>query len=116
LRVKAGKAMSMTYESFAAAQSGSPQQVIAEATLHGWTWPALGAVLGLAGGAGCVLCGSIITAATWLTGAAGYGPFLHKLGTILLVLTIPLLLFGGHCLDLIEQQRDREQERRFRDA
>jgi hypothetical protein len=67
-------------------------------------WRRLGSIFGLGGGLACVLFGSIITASTWFMGTVGYEPWLHKLGTLLLVLTIPLLIFGAHCLDLIERQ------------
>ena len=116
LRLGEGKAMSMTYESVETEKSGdSPRKLIAEVHQQGWTWRWVGAVFGLAGGIACVLSGSAITAATWLTGAAGYGPVLHRFGAILLVLTIPLLIFGAHCLDLIEKQKDKERRLRFED-
>jgi CHASE2 domain-containing sensor protein len=83
------------------------------AAKDGWTWRWIGTACGLGGGIACVLLGSLLTAVTWFTGATSYGPFLHKLGTTLLVLTIPLLLFGGHCLDLIEQEKDNARRNRF---
>ena len=106
--------MSMNYRWLKAEENNhSARQTIAETGLRGWTWRRIGAACGLGGGLACALSGSVITAATWLTGAAGYGPILHRLGTGLLVLTIPLLLFGAHCLDLIETQKDRTRKRRF---
>ena len=114
VRVGKGEAISMTYRWLKAEESNhNARQTIVETGLRGWTWRRIGAAFGLGGGLACALSGSVITAATWLTGAAGYGPALHRLGTGLLVLTIPLLIFGAHCLDLIETQKDRARKRRF---
>ena len=105
--------MSMIYRWLKAEENHNARQTIVATELHGWTWRRIGAACGLGGGLACALSGSVITAATWLTGAAGYGPLLHRLGTSLLVLTIPLLMCGAHCLDLIETQKDRARKSRF---
>jgi hypothetical protein len=76
----------------------------AELREHSLTWKGCGAVCGLSGGIIACLFGSLLTVSTWFTGAAGYGSRLHTLGTILLSLTIPLLICGAHCLDLMEKQ------------
>lgn len=65
-------------------------------------WCSLGAVLGLSGGLITALTGSLLTAASWVTPTEGLVSIERTLGTILLVLTIPLLVFGAHCLDLRE--------------
>ena len=91
---------------------GHPRPLLPAAKIvRSWRW--FGATCGLGGGLACVLFGSIITAVTWLIGPASYGPFLRKLGTILLVLTIPLLIFGAHCLDLMERQQHKESAARL---
>lgn len=32
-------------------------------------------------------------------------PWLHAIGLTLLILAIPILILGGHCLDLMDQQK-----------
>lgn len=78
--------------------------VLNELQIHGWTWKSAGGVLGLFGGIISPLLGSILTAISWLTGPVWHGLSLQRYGTVLLFLTIPLLLFGAHCLDLMEKQ------------
>jgi len=71
-------------------------------------WQTVGAVCGVSGGMITALLGALLTAITWLTGAsAGYGLWLHRAGAVLLFSTIPLLIFGAHCLDLMEKHADR---------
>lgn len=106
------EAMSMTYEALKSRgnEKRTPHKLIAESKLHGWTWQACGAVFGLAGGVITVIFGSLLTASTWIVGTEGYGSFLRVFGTVLMVLTIPLLIFGAHCLDLqdkMPKQTDR---------
>jgi len=48
------------------------------------------------------LTGSIITATTWFMGPALH-PWLHGVGTALLITTIPLLILSGYFLDWAEQ-------------
>jgi hypothetical protein len=50
---------------------------------------------------------------TWVAALGGHGPLLHQLGTILLVLTIPLFICGAQCLDMAEQQEHRERQARL---
>lgn len=79
---------------------------------RGWDWCALGAVFGLSAGVIAVTIGSLLTVASWLQSEAG-GSYTKIIGTVLLVLTIPLLIFGAHCLDLMERRKAREREKRF---
>jgi len=71
---------------------------------HGWTIRTGGAACGLCGGIGVALLGSFITAVAWFIGPEWHGHLLQRDGTILLFLTIPLLTFGAHCLDLIDKK------------
>ncbi len=80
--------------------------------VHGWTWRSGGAVCGLGFGIICPLIGSILTAIAWFTGPKWHGLFLQRDGTVLLFLTIPLLIFGAHCLDLMEKQDERVRKSR----
>ena len=74
-------------------------------------WCSFGAVAGLAGGILTALFGSILTALSWF---AGVDAHLEKvLGTVLLVLTMPLLIIGAQCLDSLDKKKDRARETRF---
>lgn len=68
-----------------------------------WGWRAFGALVGLLGGIVAALVGSMFTAISWITGVEGNGAFMQTLGTVFLFLTIPLLVLGAHCLDLLEK-------------
>ena len=107
--------MSMTYEARHSGQhDNNPRRLMAEAKLNGWTWQWLGAVFGLGSGLACVLFDSLSTVVVWFAGTGSHPLLLHRLETALLLLTIPLLMFGAHCLDLIERQKDEEKKLRFR--
>src|SRR5262245_30881175 len=67
-------------------------------------WPVCGAGIGLVGCVISPLLGALLTAVSWIEGNRGYGPLLHKVGTVLFLLTIPLLIFGGYCLDVLEKR------------
>jgi hypothetical protein len=70
---------------------------------------ALGAVGGLIGGIFSGLFGAGFTAASWLTTNQGVRQWLSTAGTALFFLTIPLLIFGGYCMDWME--KDKPQHR-----
>lgn len=89
---------------------GSPRSVINEMRLHGWSWKSGGAVFGLCGGIISPLIGSIFTAIAWCSGPTWHGFAMQRDGTVLLFLTIPLLIFGAHCLDLLGQQEGKGKE------
>lgn len=84
------------------------------AAARAWDLPTLGAIFGLAGGVVCVLFGSIFYAATWVTGTEGAGGHLRLVASVALMLTIPLLVFGAHCLDIAEKRKRAETERRLK--
>ncbi|MGH9855248.1 MAG: hypothetical protein ACREBD_35895 [Blastocatellia bacterium] len=65
----------------------------------------LGAAAGLAGGILAGLFGSFFTAASWFVANEGVGQWLSTTGTVLLFLTIPLIIFGGYCMDWMEKGR-----------
>src|SRR5262249_54267849 len=67
-------------------------------------WPVCGAGIGLIGGVLAPLLGALFTFVSWFEGNSGFGPSLHRLGTISFLLTIPLLIFGGYCLDVLEKR------------
>lgn len=75
-----------------------------------WDWRSIEAVVGLAGGLGVGLSGMALTAVSWFAGEAFYA---RPLGTVLLLMMIPLLVFGAHCLDLTEKTKDAERRSRL---
>ena len=70
----------------------------------------VGAIFGLGGGILAPLIGSIFTAISWFSGPIWHGFAVQRDGTVLLFLTIPLLIFGAHCLDLIDQQAEKARK------
>jgi hypothetical protein len=100
----------MTTESSLAETKLIPRGLSEEVTVHGWTWRASGAVFGLSCGIISPLLGSVLTAIAWFTGPEWHGFFIQRDGTVLLFLTIPLLVLGAHCLDLMDNRtKPREQ-------
>jgi hypothetical protein len=99
----------MTSESSLRAMKRTPRGLVEQLSVHGWTWKTTGAVLGLSCGIISPLIGSILTAIAWWTGPEWQGFSIQRDGTVLLFLTIPLLIFGAHCLDLTDKQ-DKENE------
>jgi len=69
-----------------------------------WTWKAMGAACSFSGGILAALIGSVLTASTWILGAAAH-PWVRGLGTVFLILTIPLLILAGYCMDWMERDR-----------
>jgi len=77
---------------------------------HGWTMKTTGACVGFVGGVIAPLVGLALTALAWFIGD-WHGFHLGRDGTILLFLTIPLLIFGAHCLDLLDKDTQRARGR-----
>ena len=77
---------------------------------HGWTWKSTGACVGLFGGVIAPLFGVALTVLAWIVGD-WHGFHISRDGTVLFFLTIPLLIFGAHCLDLLDNEND-DAERR----
>ena len=65
---------------------------------------ALSACCCFAGGIGAGLIGSVLTSLGWIIGAEVH-PWVRGFGTLLLILTIPLLILAGHCLDRFERSK-----------
>lgn len=79
--------------------------VAAGALLQGrLNWKSYGAVVGLCGGLSAPIVGSFVTVISWLIDPVWHGVSLHAAGTSLFVLTVPLLVFGAHCLDLLDKE------------
>lgn len=112
--MKGLKVMIETYDGLKKGTAKKAQaRVDYRAGRHGWDWCRIGAIAGLSGGIIAVALGSLLTASSWLTGAGS--SYVQTMGTIFLLMTIPLLVFGAHCLDLIERRKIRARELRFRD-
>jgi hypothetical protein len=77
---------------------------------HGWTWKSTGACVGLFGGVIAPLVGLALTALAWFIGD-WHGLHITRDGAVLLFLTIPLLIFGAHCLDLIDKENNHSSGR-----
>ncbi len=69
-----------------------------------WTWQAICVVFGFVGGIVSALFGVVFTALSWLPVPRDAAAHLHSLGTVVFCLTIPLLIFGGYSLDLLENK------------
>ncbi len=65
----------------------------------------LGAVAGCMGGVVAALFGSVFTAISWFVADEGVRQWLSTAGSTLLLMTIPLIIFGGYCLDWTEKDK-----------
>jgi hypothetical protein len=81
-----------------------------------WAWPTSGAVCGLAGGVIAAISGTLLLAIAWVMGDESSGLSLHGTGNILLLSTIPLLILGACCLDVVEKGEEKEQHSIHKDA
>ncbi len=60
-----------------------------------------GAMLGLGGGAVLPIIGAVLLVINRFADSRD----LHLIGSFLLISTIPLLVFGAHCLDMLEKEQ-----------
>lgn len=65
-------------------------------------WEAAVGICCFIGGILAAVLGSLLTASGWIIGAEVH-PWIHAAGTALLIVTIPLILFAGFCLDWAER-------------
>jgi MFS family permease len=70
-------------------------------------WLLNGGLIGLFGGALAPVLGSLLTALSWLVGNNSFGYSSHRLGSIFLISTIPLLIIAAFCLDAYEKRGKR---------
>lgn len=87
-----------------------PFELISQLRAHGWSWKSAGAVGGLSLGLLCPALGSLVTLITWFIGPEWHGLHLRTDSTVLLFLTVPMLLFGAHCLDLLDRDKERKRD------
>jgi hypothetical protein len=76
----------------------------------------LGAVGGLAGAIFSATFGGALTVASWLTRNQGVRQSLSTIGTALFFLTVPLLIFGGYCMDWMEKDKPQRHSKVVRYA
>jgi hypothetical protein len=74
-----------------------------------------GVVGGLAGGVGAGISGGLLTVASWLAVNEGARHWLSTAGSVLLLLTIPLIILGAYCLDWMEKGRPQHRGARYDD-
>ena len=67
-------------------------------------WQATAAFVCVASAVLAFLFGTLFTTG-WLLNAEAH-PLLHALGLLLLIIAIPILILGGHCLDLLDRQKE----------
>jgi hypothetical protein len=72
-----------------------------------WAWQSIGAMVGLVGGVLSPALGTLLIAITWFIKSEPTFSALNVLSIVSFVLTIPLLTFGAHCLDLLERKTTR---------
>jgi len=68
------------------------------------TWESAAAFACFAGSIVSLAAGFALTT-NWLLNAVSH-PYLHDLGITLLIIGIPILILGGHCLDLSDKKSD----------
>ena len=67
-----------------------------------WAWQSACAVLGLAGGVIAPFLGAASDVTTWFVHSATVNSYLHVFSIVFCALTIPLLILGACCLDMLE--------------
>jgi hypothetical protein len=73
-------------------------------------WQAAGAASGLGGGILAAAVGALLSAVALGRGGEMGDLSLHGVGSILLLSTIPLLIVGAHCLDLLDRRVERSRQ------
>jgi len=68
-----------------------------------WAWQSIGALSGLVGGVLCPVLGTLLIGATRFS-TEHLVSLLNVLSIIFFALTIPILIFGAPCLDLLERK------------
>ena len=92
----------------------TPHGLLKKVRVHGWNQRSGGAICGLCLGTISPIIGSIFTVLAWFTGPHWHGFPVQRYGTVLLFLTIPLLLLGGHYLDLMDKHDKKTSKARLR--
>ena len=72
--------------------------------INPWAWQSIGAVSGLIGCVVSPVIGTLLIALSSFVHSESLVSYLNGLCIVCFVLTIPLLAFGAHCLDLLERK------------
>ena len=73
---------------------------------HPWAWQSIGALAGLVGGVLSPVLGTLLIGVTSFS-TEHLVSLINVMSVISFALTIPLLIFGAHCLDLLEREKKR---------
>jgi len=84
----------------------TPHSAIRELIRGEWNWKNGAAAFGLAAGFIAPIVGSIVTVISWFRDPVWHGLALHQASTGLFVIVLPLLVFGAHCLDLLDKEKE----------
>ena len=88
-------------------------RTVAELISGTWNWKNGAAAFGLSTGFIAPIVGSIITVNSWFRDPVWHHVALHQAGTTLFVVTLPLLLLGAHCLDLLDNDKKQPIKKRY---
>ena len=69
-----------------------------------WAWQSVCAVVGLAGGVIAPLFGAMADVITWFGSSETVNSYLHVLSIVFCALTLPLIILGALCLDLLQRK------------
>lgn len=95
--------MNETYESLEKQVETDPYQEIESLVKKNpWAWQSVCAVVGLAGGVIAPMLGAMADVITWFVNSKSVNSYLHVLSIVLCALTLPLIILGAFCLDLLE--------------
>lgn len=83
----------------------TPYSAMRQSLRGSWNWKSRGAVIGLCSGLLAPILALILTVISWFSDPAWHGFFLHTAATTLFVVALPLLIFGAHCLDLLDKDK-----------
>jgi hypothetical protein len=79
------------------------ERIVFLVRMNPWAWQSIGAISGLLGGVLVPVLGSLLIAVAWFIHSPEFS-VLNVLIIGLFTLTIPLLVGGAHCLDLLERK------------
>ena len=83
----------------------TPFSAVRESLRGSWNWKSRGALVGLCGGLVAPLLALALTVISWFRDPVWHGFPLHTAATTLFVVAFPLLIFGAHCLDLLDKDK-----------